>query len=75
MDKDESKIVIVDECSTEESKSECVHKIINKEKYPDNEAEHEEPTVTYDTVVKEPIYFNILQCGNNLLNKIGATCK
>ena len=44
----------------EESESECVHKNINKEKDANNEAEFEEPAVTYDPVVKEPSYFNIL---------------
>ena len=58
-DKEESKSIIVDESSTEESESECFHKIVNKEKYAKNKAEHEEPTVTDDPVVKEPSYFNI----------------
>ena len=36
-DEDESKGIIVDECSTDEYKSECVHKNINKQKYTKNE--------------------------------------
>ena len=32
-EKDKSKIIIVDESSTEASESECVHKIANKVKY------------------------------------------
>ena len=62
-DMDESKIIIIDESSTEEIKSECVHKNINKEKDAKNESEHEENTVTDDAVVKGPICFNIFECG------------
>ena len=68
-------MIIVDESSTEESESECVHKSVNKEKYASNEAKYEEPSVTYDPVVKYPCYFKIFKCGKNLLNKIDATCK
>ena len=76
MDEDNYKIIIVDGSSTEESKSECYHKNINKEKYANNEADHEEPTYTnYSRVIKEPIYFNIFECGKNILNRIDATCK
>ena len=75
-DKDESKIIIVDEISTEESESECVHKNINKEKYAKNKEEHEKTTITDDPiVVKEPIYFKIFRCGKNILNRIDATCE
>ena len=66
------KIIIVNEISTEESESEFFHKNINKERYAKNEAENEEPTVTDDPVVKEPIYFNIFERGKNLLNHIDA---
>ena len=45
----------------------------NKEKYAKNEAEYEETSVTYDPFVKETIYLNILECGNNILNKIDTT--
>ena len=31
--------------------------------------------VTDDPVVKEPIYFNIFECGKNILNQIDATCE
>ena len=40
-----------------------------------NEAEHEEHTVPYDPFIKETIYFNIFEFGNNLLNKLDARCK
>ena len=63
-----SKSVIVDESSTEESKSECVRKKINKEKDANNETEHEEPLVANNPVVKELSYFNLLECGKNTLN-------
>ena len=49
----ESKSIIIDESSMEESESECTHKTINKEKYANNEEEYEEPAVMYDPVVKE----------------------
>ena len=41
-DEDKSKGIIVNESSTEESESECVHKKTNKEKYAKNLAEYEE---------------------------------
>ena len=72
-DEDKLKIIIAGEISTEESESECSHKSINKEKDAKNEEDNEEPTVTDNPVVKEPGYFNIFACGNNLLNKIDAT--
>ena len=59
----------------EESESECVHKSANKEKYTNNESDYEETLVTDNKVVKEPIYFNIFKCGNNILNNIGVTCR
>ena len=73
--KDESNIIIINESSTEESESECVHKNINREKDANNEAEYEEPTFTYDPVVKEPRYFNIFECGNNILNRLDTMYK
>ena len=42
MDEGESRIIIVDEISTEESGSECVHKSVSKEKYAKNEEDHDE---------------------------------
>ena len=72
---DESKIITVDKSSTKESESECVHKSVNKGKYANNEVENEETSVTDNPVVKEPRYFNIFECGENLLNNIIATCK
>ena len=62
MDKDESKSIVGDEISTEESESECVNKKIHIEKDANNEAEYEEHTVTYDIFVKETSYFNIFKC-------------
>ena len=58
-----------------ESKSECVHKIVNKEKDAKNEVEHEEPSVTDNPFVTESSYFNILECGKNILNKFEAVYK
>ena len=43
----------------EESESECVHKNTNKEKDAKNEADYDEPLVTYDPVDKDTSYFNI----------------
>ena len=43
----------------EVSESECVHKNINKEKDSKKKAEHEEPTVTDDTVFKKTGNLNI----------------
>ena len=40
-DEDRSKGIISDKYSTEEDKSECVHKHINKQKDANNEAEYE----------------------------------
>ena len=75
MEEEESKIIIVNESSMEESESECAHKSVNKEKDANSESEHEEPTVMYDPVIKEPRCFNIFECGKNLLNKIDANFK
>ena len=40
----------------EESEKESVQKIINKEKYAIDETDHEEPLVTENPVIKEPIH-------------------
>ena len=48
MDENESKSIIIDESSIDESESKCVHKDINKEKEAKNEAEDEEPMVPDD---------------------------
>ena len=75
-DENELKSIISDESSTEESKTECVQRNINKEKDAKNEAEHDEPTVTDDPIfVKDPIYFNIFESGKNILNRIDTTCE
>ena len=70
----ESESVIVDEISTEEIESEIIHKSINtnKETYAIDKTEHEEPSVKYDSVINEPRYFNLFECG---LNRLDATCK
>ena len=68
-DEDESEGFIVNECFTEEDKSECVHKNINKQKDVNIEAEYEKYSVTDEV----PIYFNIFECGRNLFNKIDMT--
>ena len=41
MDKEESKVIIADECYTEEDKSEFAHININKQKDANNDAEYE----------------------------------
>ena len=40
-----------------------------------NETEHEKTLVTNNPVVKEPRYFNIFECGKNVLNKLDAIHK
>ena len=67
--------VIADESSTEESKSESVHKSIYEEKYAIDETDHEEPLLKYNPVVKEPIYFNPFERNKNILNMLDARCK
>ena len=52
-----------------EDESECFHKNINKQKDAKNEAEYEESSVTDEF----PSYFNILECGKNILNIIDVT--
>ena len=61
----------------EDRQSENVYRSINKNKEKDviDDTEHEEPLVTYNTVAKEPIYYNLFECGKNLLNRLDATCK
>ena len=61
-DEGESESVIVNESSTEDSKSEIVHKSINtnKEKYAIDETEDEEPLVTDNPVINELSYSNLL---------------
>ena len=68
-DEDESEGIIVDKCSTEEEESEWVHKNINKQKDVNNEADYEESSVTDEV----PSYFNIFECGSNLLNRLDVT--
>ena len=47
----------------EEIKSKSVQKNINEEKDAIDETEHEDTLVTDNPVVKEPIYFNLFECG------------
>ena len=65
MDKEESRDIIVDKCSTKEDESECVH----KQKNANNETEYEEFSVT-DEVSN---YFNIFECSRNVLNRLDVT--
>ena len=65
-DEDDSKGIIFDECSTEEDKSDWVHKNINTQKDANNETEYEESSVT-DEVTS---YFNIYKCSINILNRL-----
>ena len=74
-DEVKSKIVIVDESSTEESESEIVHKIINEEKNAIDETKHEETSVIDNPFVKEVRYFNLFKCGKNILNRFDPTCE
>ena len=66
MDKDESKGITVEKCSTEEDESECVHKNINKQKGANNETEYEESSVTHEVL----IYCNIFARNRNILNRL-----
>ena len=61
--------MIVDEFFMEEDESECVHKNINKQKYANNETEYEKYSVTHEV----PSYFNIFDCGGDLLNGLDVT--
>ena len=69
MDKDESRGIIVNECYTKEEETEFIHNNINKQKYAKNEAEYEESSVTNEV----PRYFNIFECGRNILNRLDVT--
>ena len=44
---------------------------INKQKDENNEADYEESSVTDEV----PIYFNIFECGRNILNRLDVTYK
>ena len=73
----ESKIIIVDEISTDKRESESIHKSINKNKgnYAIDVIEHEEPSVKDNPVINDPSYFDLFECGKNLLIRIDAKCK
>ena len=68
-EEDKSTCIIVNKCSKEEDESECVQKNINKQKNIKNEAEYEVYSVTYEVLG----YFNIFECGMNLLNRLDVT--
>ena len=53
----------------DEDELKCVHKNINKQKYANNEAEYKEYSVTHEV----PSYFNIFECGRNILNILDVT--
>ena len=55
-DEEKSIGIIVDECSTEEEESECVHKNINKQKDANNDTEYKE----YSVIDEVPRYYNLL---------------
>ena len=69
MDKDESKSIIVDKCSSKDKESDCVHKNLNKQKGAKNKSEYEESSDTNE-VSK---YFNKFECGKNLMNRLDVT--
>ena len=73
-DKSESKSVIVNESSTEESGSEIVHQSINtnKEKYTIDETEHDEPLVTDNLVINDMSYLNLFECNREIFYMIDA---
>ena len=40
-----------------------------------DETEEEEPSVSDNPVINKPIYFNLLECGENFLNKLDVMCE
>ena len=50
-------------------------KVPTRKKYAVNETEHEKPLVTYNPVINNPIYLNLLECDKNPFNRLDATCK
>ena len=74
-DKSKSQTVIGDESSTEDRKSESVHKSINKneEKYTIDETENKETSVTDNSVINRTICFNLFKCGKIFLNRLDPT--
>ena len=47
----------------------------NEEKYAIYKTDNKEPLVTDNSVTDEPSYFNLFECGNNILNRIDVTYK
>ena len=74
-DKSKSQTVIGDESSTEDRKSESVHKSINtnEEKYAIDETENKETSVTDNSVINRTICFNLFKCGKIFLNSLDPT--
>ena len=65
MDDGKPESVISNKSSTEDSKSESVHKIINEEKYAIDEAEHEEPPITdnhFSRIQAILTYSSVVKC-------------
>ena len=60
----------------EESESESVEKNINtnKEKDSIDEKYHEEHLVTDNPVINRMSYFNLFECGKNILSRLDSTC-
>ena len=75
MDKSESKRVIVNTCSSEESKSKIVRISVNTSevKYAKNETKDEEPLVTDTSVINGPNYFKLF-CAVKVLEKLDTMC-
>ena len=40
-----------------------------------DEIQDEEPLEIENLVINDHIYFNLFDCGNNILNRLDATCK
>ena len=74
-EKDEPESIIVDESFTEEREPENAHKSINRneEKYAIDETEHDETSLIDSPVINELSYFNLFECGKNILNRLDAT--
>ena len=77
MDESESESIIVEKYSTGGSELESIHKSINTNegKYTIDGTKDEEPLVTDNPVVNEPIYFKLFKCGIKFLKHIDAICE
>ena len=74
MDKSKAKNIIVNACSTDEKKSKTIYIIVNTSKVKDaiNETKNEETLVTDNSVINDPIYFKLFECGKNFMKNIDA---